>query len=488
MGGFIRNNEDETLTYVDGKLTTGTDGISVPLTATLLANCCVGSDHDPLKDLRISEEDIKDKSKADILLKLLTIWQVVSTLASIIVRWAENLPVTQLEVAVASFCIFAFATSLATLWKVKDVETPIQFPAPKSRDAFSNCQMSKNYRLGDSAKRQLPDSFITTLNSFGAVYQKKDFRRAYNDTVPGWNSAAAPRVGINMAVSTLIFGGLYCVAWNFEFPTYTEKLLWRIASVCTAFLPGVSLILGFLLGSNEARGQRRTIEKLFTKPLLKEFAWLSQTAKWSEFEAFAKLPALEEKFEYHHQSEVVERGRKVKEIYQAEVCSAEQHCDDCYRGIWASASNISSLQTYLADLTIEGYKPEFFEFYRTRSSYWAGTCRPMRELWKSYEEYLISKDLSSKHEISSGILDKIFSYGQEMMQLNDDWQKSKTIHLDSPRWDAFVGWIPGITTIIGSVLYGIARLIIIIIMFTSLRSVPAGVYTSTWTRFLPSYS
>ena len=39
-----------------------------------------------------------------------------------------------------------------------------------------------------------------------------------------------------MLIST-VFGGLHCVAWSFEFPSYIERLLWRIASIVITSAP-----------------------------------------------------------------------------------------------------------------------------------------------------------------------------------------------------------------------------------------------------------
>jgi hypothetical protein len=44
-------------------------------------------------------------------------------------------------------------------------------------------------------------------------------------------------------VIAMIFGGIHCVAWSFEFPSYTEQLLWRIASISITSGP----VLAFLL-------------------------------------------------------------------------------------------------------------------------------------------------------------------------------------------------------------------------------------------------
>lgn len=35
----------------------------------------------------------------------------------------------------------------------------------------------------------------------------------------------------------MLFGAIHCFAWSFPFPSHTEVLLWRIASVATTGLP-----------------------------------------------------------------------------------------------------------------------------------------------------------------------------------------------------------------------------------------------------------
>jgi hypothetical protein len=39
-----------------------------------------------------------------------------------------------------------------------------------------------------------------------------------------------------MVIAT-IFGGIHCVGWSFEFPSHTEQLLWRIASIAITSAP-----------------------------------------------------------------------------------------------------------------------------------------------------------------------------------------------------------------------------------------------------------
>lgn len=41
------------------------------------------------------------------------------------------------------------------------------------------------------------------------------------------------------AIASLVVGGIHCAAWEFVFPTPTEQLLWRIASIFVTVAPVV---------------------------------------------------------------------------------------------------------------------------------------------------------------------------------------------------------------------------------------------------------
>ncbi len=43
-----------------------------------------------------------------------------------------------------------------------------------------------------------------------------------------------------------------------------------------------------------------------------------------------------------------------------------------------------------------------------------------------------------------------------------------------------------VIAVIGGTLYAIVRIVLLALAFAALRSVPDGVYTTTWTRFLPN--
>lgn len=45
------------------------------------------------------------------------------------------------------------------------------------------------------------------------------------------------------SIITILFGAIHCFAWSFYFPSETERLLWRIASVITTASPVIWVVL-----------------------------------------------------------------------------------------------------------------------------------------------------------------------------------------------------------------------------------------------------
>lgn len=46
-------------------------------------------------------------------------------------------------------------------------------------------------------------------------------------------------MGISCLATWTILGALHLIAWNFNFPTETEKILWRVASIVLTVTPFV---------------------------------------------------------------------------------------------------------------------------------------------------------------------------------------------------------------------------------------------------------
>jgi hypothetical protein len=236
------------------------------ITSFQLANCCAGSDHDPLAEFELTEAEILDKSKADGLLKALAVLQVTWTLISIVNRWIEKLPVTQLEVVTAAFAMFAIATYAACWFKPKDITIPFRINKPVDWDSLpQHCLFRQGRRGGQSFIDRIfnPENIVPEeyshpvrrgskisgtyewLNqTFRAWYRNESILRSQrisNDAVRSVESTSL--MAILLAVSTLILGGLHCIAWNLDFPTVLERNLWRAAAVSSALLPAISVVI-----------------------------------------------------------------------------------------------------------------------------------------------------------------------------------------------------------------------------------------------------
>jgi hypothetical protein len=59
--------------------------------------------------------------------------------------------------------------------------------------------------------------------------------RIYNNYLP-WDHRI-PEFLVISAGANLVFGGLHRLAWNSEFPSQTERLLWRCCSIISTVLP-----------------------------------------------------------------------------------------------------------------------------------------------------------------------------------------------------------------------------------------------------------
>ncbi|KAE8444555.1 hypothetical protein EG329_014479 [Mollisiaceae sp. DMI_Dod_QoI] len=170
----------------------------------------------------ISEDELNDQSKGDFVAKGLAVVQVLYVIIQLIMRHAQKLPSSQLEVAAVSVAGCALVTYILVFKKLQGVNTPryilaARYPTPE--DILTIAE----------AGAQRPIAFIWEATSYAIP------NLALHDTGANWQNVSIFTWGGGFASS--ILGSIHCVAWNFEFPTPTERLLWRVASVLTTALP-----------------------------------------------------------------------------------------------------------------------------------------------------------------------------------------------------------------------------------------------------------
>ena len=441
--------------------------VTYPITTQSIVEECDQEATCPLKDLVLEKDDIEDKSKADWLLKAIAISQILWLILNVATRGITKLPVTQLEIATVAFSLMAVATYAVNWWKPKDIVTPTTLGIPT--------RLFQKANLEGFVKRLLVPSAASSTIYYG------NRKRIENDIV--WMQGDTPLIWGLMGISSLVFGGLHCLAWNFDFPTDAELVLWRVASLATSALPsfalGVSLLLGFL-------STTFTYNK-YISPLVSSLAPLEQfppawwdllmqdpefldwppgswfalrsldpgTREWDKApNGLADLPPQAAEITLHDQNWIRHNLRTLRYMRPWIVKAKEGRRDlELY---WQLCVHFSDF-TDVDDRDIKA-----------------------AELWDEYEEYLKTKLDPAVPEISAiRYLSFIVNMKATEMDHRARIEKLKRTCDQASRF---------LTISIG-ILYTIARLTILVLLFTSLRAAPEEIYKNTaWPRFLPSIS
>lgn len=183
----------------------------------------------------ITEAQIKDKSKEDVVVKVLALLQVLQLVVELIIRKVYGLATSPLEIAALGFSVCAGLTYLFWLGKPKDIHLPTDVyitrdlnDADKEQVRWLNSHgFFKIALLNDyqsTPKRYIPHDFYNT---------EAILRHAYSISGRD-NIFMLSGEDVGFTVGGLIFGAFHCFAWNFVFPTLIERTLWRVSSVFTS--------------------------------------------------------------------------------------------------------------------------------------------------------------------------------------------------------------------------------------------------------------
>lgn len=291
-----------------------------------------------------------------------------------------------------------------------------------------------------------------------------------------------------MAASALVFGGLHCLAWTFEFPTQAELVLWRVASVVSTILPGVSLATSLALNYLVTTHADNSL----VCSLLERLDPLNKFPEefWELFEAKTAFESwgwdLDQIVAFISHAPAARNWEEAPTA--AQISQLKQD-----RSTWRkSALLLNRLRFYDSDLSMfvkrwmeakGGRRDKFlvgewanFLVQTPRKKY----PDEVRELRRDFEKFLRTKlnesgltvpDLNCAEFIETVAVH--FALGRATQAL---WQRN--CHRASQ-----------FATISSGIVYAASRLIILALLFTCLRDVPRAVYEDIpWTRYLPNIS
>ncbi|KAF8961086.1 hypothetical protein BDZ97DRAFT_1921611 [Flammula alnicola] len=226
----------------------------------------------------ITEVEIKDRSKGDCISKGIVVLQTTWFIMQCTARWAEKLPLTELEVITFAFAVLN--AIIYGLWWNKPQNVGVAVCIEEKKVGTEGDDAGDADTVGSETeammqkvgwlRRKLKEDFedivteesltnwlwylsplrlvqwvLRPLNKMiddkkmpdGALRVPMFYAEEFDDNVVGFASLA---IGI-------LFGSMHLIAWSLDFPSRTEQLLWRISAlVITAEPTGLALLAIFV--------------------------------------------------------------------------------------------------------------------------------------------------------------------------------------------------------------------------------------------------
>jgi len=187
----------------------------------------------------LSKHEIEDKGKADWFVKAAAILQALWLVLQCVARAAQGLAVSTLEMSTLAYIPCAIVIFYFWGSKPYDVQTPTILSLPHlKRTAAGKKGLSDTGTDDGEASNAVMQTLVINYVRFPMV--DKCVASVQNALL---RVKAFSQVSVLTGVFYLIFGGLHCAAWNFTFPSPTERLLWRICSLVLTFSIPVTWIL-----------------------------------------------------------------------------------------------------------------------------------------------------------------------------------------------------------------------------------------------------
>ena len=183
----------------------------------------------------VDHASLKDRSKGDSFIKGFAILQITALVIRIIARSFQDLATTLFEITVLAFAACAIVTYILLWHKPQDVKVPIYVDIPNT---LSREQIIKLAARAPVATLLIHDFWLHGVSI-----------RAQSDGIFPWTPGVRVRLlGMKSAMLVnpvvlgvggggVLFGAIHFVAWNFDFPTPVERLLWRISCAILVTFP-----------------------------------------------------------------------------------------------------------------------------------------------------------------------------------------------------------------------------------------------------------
>lgn len=178
---------------------------------------------------KITRKEVWDRSKQDTFTKVVTAFQVGYLIIQCIARVIQRLAITTLELNAVAIVVCSLMTSYAWLHKPADVHTPVHIHSSNTIEEITGGQLWELTPL-DFVDENGPGYSVNVqpFMNMPVIPPGRPIQRIPNDRFP--TNPYGPQEYL-LCLATLVFTAIHVAGWNFDFPTHTERVLWRISSL-----------------------------------------------------------------------------------------------------------------------------------------------------------------------------------------------------------------------------------------------------------------
>ena len=178
---------------------------------------------------RVTKREVWDKSKQDTFTKVITAFQVSYLIIQCAARAAQKFTITTLELNALAIVVCSLMTSYAWLHKPADVYNPIHIYSSKTLEEIIDNQDWELTPL-DFVDGNGPGYSVNVqpFMKMPVIPLDRPIQRIPNDRFPTNPYGVQEYL---LCFATLLFTAIHVAGWNFDFPTRTERTLWRVSSL-----------------------------------------------------------------------------------------------------------------------------------------------------------------------------------------------------------------------------------------------------------------